>query len=65
MLSLLSVTSALTALFTSSTNEEDVVKSPLPHSLLRKYGFLAKLSPFLSDVVANDREKIQQDKEVN
>ena len=38
-------------------NEEDVVQAPLLRALLRKYGILAKLLLFLSEVVANDTDK--------
>ena len=65
MLSLPSVRNVLNDLFTSSIDGEEATKSSIPHALLHKDGFSAKLFPFLSDVVINDVGKCQYDKEAN
>ena len=58
MLGLSSVKKVLHNLFTSNIDGEEAVKSPLPHALLHRDHFSAKLSPFLSEVVANDGANI-------
>ena len=60
MLSLSSVKKVLNNLFTSNMDGEEAVASPLPHALLHKDRFSAKLLPFISDVVANNGGKMSE-----